>query len=100
MDNLWLIIIGMGIVTYLPRIFPLALLKDMKFPPFLKRFFEFVPYTILTSLIFPGILTSVEHIEAAVMGFITAILLSLFRVNIIVVVLGSIIAVYITNILL
>ena len=51
-----LLVLGMAVVTYLPRLLPMLLLSTDKLPSFLKRFFDFVPYAVLTTLIFPEIL--------------------------------------------
>ena len=48
-----LLVLGMAAVTYLPRLLPMLLLSTDKLPPVLKRFFDFVPYAVLTTLIFP-----------------------------------------------
>lgn len=87
----------MAIVTYIPRVLPLIYLKQIKLPLFLKRFLSFVPYTVLASLIFPGILYSVDNIYSAVIGGLTALLLSFIRVNLVLIVLGGILAVILSD---
>ena len=97
MDNLWILIIGMGIVTYLPRMVPLVILQDLKLPASLKRFFEFIPFAILGALIFPGILYSTNSIDSAIFGGIVATIVAYFRVNLIIVVFSGILGVYLWN---
>lgn len=92
-----LLILGMGIVTYLPRMVPLVILQDLKLPKSLKRFFEFIPFGILGALIFPGILYSTNSIGSAIFGGVTAIILAYFRVHVFIVVFGGIGAVYLWN---
>lgn len=85
-----LIIIGMALVTYLPRMLPLILINGNQIPPRLQRILRNVPYAALGALIFPGILFVNENIWFGIIGGSTAILLSYFGANLIVVVLGSI----------
>ena len=97
MNSLWLLVIGMALVTYIPRMIPMVYLKDVKLSPRVKRFLEFIPYTVLACLIFPGILTSAGSTTSAIIGGAVAGLFALKGFNLIIVVLGSIASVYITE---
>ena len=55
--SFWLMVLGMGVVTYLPRTLPLLLGSEMRLPLWLERWLKLVPYAALGALIFPGILT-------------------------------------------
>ncbi|MBM7868367.1 AzlD domain-containing protein [Heliobacterium gestii] len=89
---LFSLVLAMGLVTYLPRMLPLALLRHMKLPPLAHRFLRFIPFAALGALIFPGILSSTgsDQVAAATAGGITAVLLALFEMNLILVVAGGI----------
>lgn len=50
----WMIV-GMGIVTYLPRMIPLVFLEKLKLPSFIQGVLKNVPYAILGALIFPRV---------------------------------------------
>lgn len=50
-----LIIVGMALVTYLPRLLGFAL-SSFKLPPFWLRFLRFVPITVFAALITPALL--------------------------------------------
>ena len=52
------IIIGMGIVTYIPRWLPLFFLSRRRLPPWLVLWLDFIPAAILSALILPAILTT------------------------------------------
>ena len=52
-----LLILAMTAVTYLPRALPAVLLERLRFGPRFERFLNLIPYTAMTALIFPGILT-------------------------------------------
>ena len=51
-------IIGMGIVTYIPRWLPLFFLSRRRLPPWLVLWLDFIPAAILSALILPAILTT------------------------------------------
>ncbi len=51
----WLTIILMGLVTYLPRVLPLLLLTNYKLPKWFEVWLKFVPTTIFGALIFSEI---------------------------------------------
>ncbi|HBR34200.1 MAG TPA: branched-chain amino acid transporter, partial [Firmicutes bacterium] len=44
-----LLIMGMAVVTYLPRLIPMLLFNPEKLPPFVKRFLGFIPYAVLSA---------------------------------------------------
>ncbi|MDA8211966.1 MAG: AzlD domain-containing protein [Clostridia bacterium] len=94
MDQLWLLVLAMGAVTYLPRLLPMVLLSNLKLPPFWNAFFQFIPFAALGALIFPGLLSSTGNPGSAIAGGLVAIILALFRLNIMVVVLGGILGVF------
>lgn len=47
------LIAGMGIVTYLPRWLPIAILTKRTLPNWLTVWLDFIPVTILSALTFP-----------------------------------------------
>lgn len=51
-----LIILGMGVVTYLPRMGPLVLLANRTIPEGLIRWLRFVPAAVLAALLAPELL--------------------------------------------
>ncbi len=55
MDKLW-VIIGMGLVTYIPRALPLAVLAQANLPKRFIRWLRFVPVTVLAALLAPELL--------------------------------------------
>ncbi|TQQ85527.1 AzlD domain-containing protein [Peptacetobacter hominis] len=48
---IFLICLGMGIVTYIPRVLPLILFSDREMPDGLKEALKFVPVAMLSALI-------------------------------------------------
>ncbi len=55
--SFWFMVLGMALVTYVPRTLPLLLGSEMRLPIWLERWLKLVPYAALGALIFPGILT-------------------------------------------
>jgi branched-subunit amino acid transport protein len=51
------IIIGMGIVTYIPRWLPLLFLTRHRLSPWLITWLDFIPAAILSAIIVPSIVT-------------------------------------------
>ncbi|MCB9421877.1 MAG: AzlD domain-containing protein [Ardenticatenaceae bacterium] len=54
--NLWLVIIGMGIITYGIRLSMIVLLEKVEIPTKLKQALRFVPPAVLSAIIFPELL--------------------------------------------
>lgn len=95
----FLTVLLMALVTYLPRLIPMTLLRGKTLSPKLQNFLKCVPYAVLGALIFPEILHSTPSLASSVSGLIAAILLALLRLNVVLVVVGSILTVYITGLL-
>ncbi|MGO0905434.1 AzlD domain-containing protein [Clostridioides difficile] len=49
-NYIFFIIIGMYVVTYLPRVLPILIFSKKDMPEFLKKIMKFIPVAILTSL--------------------------------------------------
>jgi len=89
-----LLIAAMGLVTYIPRMIPMVVLNGVKLPARLKTFLGFIPFAALGALIFPGILSSTGDTGSAACGLAASILLALAKLNVMIVVVGGIAAVY------
>ena len=53
--KIWVLIIGMGIVTYVPRMMPLLLFSQKKLPSWLESWLRYIPVGIFSALVFPAI---------------------------------------------
>ncbi|WP_210364642.1 AzlD domain-containing protein [Bacillus sp. REN3] len=85
-----IMIIGMAIVTYIPRMLPFVMFKGKELPPFLQGVLKNVPYATLGALIFPAILFIQEDIWYGILGAAAAFIVAFLGANVIVVVIGSI----------
>jgi branched-subunit amino acid transport protein len=93
--NIRLIIIGMTIVTYLPRLLPLVLLQGRHIPKRLRRFLMSIPYAALGALIIPGALHATPGLPiAGWIGLIAAFLYAWFKGGLIVPVMISVITTF------
>jgi len=93
---IFIIIIGMALVTLFPRIIPSFIVDKLEFKPWLNRWLNSIPYAALGALIFPGILSvKTGSPIVGLVGGLVAIILALIGLNVIFVVLGAIATVYI-----
>lgn len=53
-----MLVIGMGLVTYIPRLIPILILSQRELPRWLVQWLDYIPAAILSALIFPALLTS------------------------------------------
>jgi branched-subunit amino acid transport protein len=53
--DLFLVIVGMAAVTYLPRLVPALFFASRKLPEALERFLSFVPTAVLAALLAPSL---------------------------------------------
>jgi branched-subunit amino acid transport protein len=87
---IWMII-GMAVVTYIPRMLPFIVFKGKELPPFLQGVLKNVPFAVLGALIFPSILLIQEgDLLFGLVGTAAAFLLAFLGANVIVVVIGAI----------
>jgi branched-subunit amino acid transport protein len=89
--DIMMMIIGMGIVTYIPRMLPLVALNGKNMPSFLQGILKNVPYATLGALIVPSIfLIDKSDLWFGVVGAVAAVVIAYLGANVIVVVLGAI----------
>ena len=48
-----LVVLGMAVVTFIPRFLPMALLTKWKIPEKIRRGLEFIPVAVLSAIVFP-----------------------------------------------
>lgn len=91
--QIYLLIGGMALATYLPRALPAVLIEKMKFRGRLRRFLDLIPYTAMAALIFPGILSVQEgNIAYGLVGGAVAALMAWKNCPLILCVLGAILS--------
>ena len=53
--DIYLMILGMTLVTYLPRVLPAFLMGRIRLSARVEHFLQLIPYTAMTALHFPGV---------------------------------------------
>lgn len=92
---IWIIIIGMAVVTMIPRIIPAFIVDKLQFPDWVNRWLSAIPYAALGALIFPGIMSvKPDQPHLGLFGGIVAIVLAYLGIHIIIVVIAAIATVY------
>lgn len=95
MRNYLLLIVGMALVTYLPRLLPLISLSERPLPPWLKRFLLYIPYAALGALIVPGAFVATPDMPAAALaGIAVAVFFAWYRGSLTLSVLSSVAATF------
>ncbi|PKR78251.1 branched-chain amino acid transporter [Halalkalibacillus sediminis] len=88
-------IIGMAIVTMIPRFIPAFIMDKIQFRPWVNQWLNAIPFAALGALIFPGIMTVIpERPLIGLAGGAVAVVIALFNVNVIFAVLGAILTVF------
>ena len=98
--SLYTYIAAMAITTYLIRVLPLTLFRKPIRSRFVRSFLHYVPYACLTAMTFPSILSSTATVLSGAAALVVAVWLALRDKSLVVVALGSGIAVFVTEILL
>lgn len=80
-------LIVMAVVTYLIRMIPLALIRKKIKNKFILSFLYYVPYAVLSAMVFPAMFFASGNIISAAAGVVVAIAVA-FRSNSLVLVAG------------
>lgn len=87
----WWMLLGMALVTYIPRMIPLTFLEGKQLPPLVSQILQNIPYAVLGALIFPAILFVQEgNIIFGIIGLIVSFGIALLGGSVMTVVLGTI----------
>lgn len=94
-NNVLLVIAGMALVTYIPRVLPFHLFSKMNLSKRMMLFLKCIPYSALGALIIPDAFRAIEgNSIASIAGAVTAVLLTYLFENMILTVMGSIVVTY------
>ncbi|MBB2181981.1 AzlD domain-containing protein [Lachnospiraceae bacterium MD1] len=100
LQTAFLAILLMALVTYIPRVLPLAIFRKEIKSKYIKSFLHYVPYAVLGALTFPDIFYSTGTLFTAICGTLVAVLLAYREKSLVVVASGAILTVYLTGFLL
>lgn len=90
-------VLVMAVVTYIPRVLPLSLMRRRVQNRFLQSFLYYMPYAVLGAMTFPAILGSTATPWSAAAGMAVALLLSWLRLNLLPVALASTATVFVVE---
>ena len=68
-----LLILGCGLVTLLPRVLPLVLLRKVAFPGWLQDWLSYIPVTVMAALVAQELIPADGDWRAAVPAAVAAI---------------------------
>ena len=86
-----LLLVGMVLTTYIPRVLPVPILNKMRMNRYVRRFLRLVPYTAMATLVFPSVFTlDPEHAWIGFVGVAVAGILAYFRCPMVVSVVAAI----------
>jgi len=95
-EGLLALILGMALVTYLPRLAPFVLLHRWSLPPGVRHVLEQIPAAALGALLIPDALGALPgHPGVAAVGLGVAVALSMAGGNLILTVMGAVGTVYV-----
>ncbi len=90
-NTLWLLLLLMAVVTYIPRLLPALFVGKIRFSGKAEKFLRLVPYTAMAALVFPGVFTaSAVSPAVGVLGVFTAGAMAYFRCPLVLCVLAAI----------
>lgn len=96
-----LIAVGlMALVTYIPRVLPMAVFRKEIKSVFIKSFLHYVPFAVLAALTFPDIFSSTNSLYSAICGTVVAVILAYCEKSLVVVAIFSMLAVYLSDIII
>ena len=73
MNNVYIYIFGMALVTYIIRVLPLTLIRKKIKNRIIRSFLYYVPYVTLAVMTFPAILSATQSPISAAVALIAAI---------------------------
>lgn len=89
--NFVLLTILLSLATFVPRVVPALFINKMKFSGRAKLYLQLLPYTVMSALVFPGILsTDPDSISIGLAGGAAAIFCSWLKLPVIVSILAAV----------
>ena len=86
-----ILIIGMAVVTYIPRLLPALFMDKIQFPGWFQKWLKSIPYAALGALIFPGVmLVEKDQPLLGLAGGLAAFVLALLNLHTVLVMAGAV----------
>ncbi len=90
----------MAALTYLCRVVTLVLVRKKITNVRVLSFFEYLPYGVLSAMVFPAVFYSSASVVSAIVGTVVAAVLSFFRRGLLTVSLSATAAVFVTELIM
>jgi len=103
MSKIWYYLLGvavMALVTYIPRVLPLAVFRKPIKSRFIRSFLEYMPVAVLAAMTFPAIFDATASPISAAAGLVIALVFSYIGYQLLPVALLSSAAVFVTELIL
>ena len=94
MNNVYVYILGMALVTYIIRVLPLTLICKKIQNKTIRSFLYYVPYVTLAVMTFPAILDATQTPLSAIIALVVAIALAYFGKSLFFVAISSSVTVF------
>lgn len=62
-QTIFLTILGMAVVTYIPRLVPVMFLSSRSLPPLINSWLRYVPISVLAAMVMPGLVLQEKRIS-------------------------------------
>ncbi len=98
-SSFFLYLAVMAGVTYLVRAVPFLLIRRKIESRFLRSFFRYIPYTVLSAMTFPAIFFCTGSVLSAAAGTAAALLLAFFDQSLLVVAMASSAVIWVVSLL-
>lgn len=97
MDTKFIIIsvMIMAVITYCTRMIPLALIRKKIQNRFVQSFLLYMPYGVLSAMVFPAVFSSTANLISAIAGTVTALILAYLKKGLLPAALSATIVVFI-----
>lgn len=100
MSYVLLAVLVMAVVTYLPRVIPIAIFNKRIESRFIKSFLFYIPFAVLGAMTFPNVFFSTSDIKSAVVGTCVALVLAYFEKGLMTVAACAVLTVYLMEVFL
>ncbi len=100
MPRILIAVFLMALVTYIPRVLPIAVFRREIKSVWLKSFLRYIPYAVLGVLTFPDILYSSGEFLPSLAGTVAALFLAYKEKSLLPVASGAILTAYIAGLIL
>ncbi len=65
-STIFITILGMGVVTFLPRLLPILVLSSKKLPPLVVAWLRLIPAAVLAAMLLPSLVISENELDFSI----------------------------------